>query len=302
MPYSRSVLRGQSDNGVVPLPPVTAASATASVAAESVAVDGVGGWRRRPCRVPILLYHRVTPRPSGQPHSLAASRFRAHLALLRALRFRSVLPAALADGVRRRVPLPARMVAITLDDGYLDTLTVALPLLQEFGFSATCYLVADRVGRTSDWTDPTPLMGWGEVREWLAAGMAVGSHTLSHRDLTRLAPVALRAEVADSKARIEDRLGIAVGSFAYPFNRCGQRELEAVARAGYTAGCAGPELSDSLFALARLTVRDSLTWLSFLLVPAYPELRHLYLAATGRDQVRRRATALETFPGEQPDR
>ena len=110
------------------------------------------------------------------------------------------------------------------------------------------------------------------------------------------------AEVADSKARIEDRLGIAVGSFAYPFNRCGQRELEAVARAGYTAGCAGPELSDSLFALARLTVRDSLTWLSFLLVPAYPELRHLYLAATGRDRVRRRATALETFPGEKPHR
>ncbi|PYM54183.1 MAG: hypothetical protein DMD79_25045 [Candidatus Rokuibacteriota bacterium] len=134
-------------------------------------------------------------------------------------------------------------------------------------------------------------MGWGEVREWLAAGMAVGSHTLSHRDLTRLAPAALRAEVADSKARIEDRLGIAVGSFAYPFNRCGQRELEAVARAGYTAGCAGPEL-----------FRDSLTWLSFLLVPAYPELRHLYLAVTGRDRVRRRATALETFPGEKPHR
>ena len=176
MPHSRSVLRGQSDDGVVPLPPITAppmtaASATASVGVESVALDGVGGWRRRPCRVPILLYHRLTLGSRAHPHTLAAARFRAHLALLRRLGFRSALPAALADAVRRRVSLPARMVAITLDDGYLDTVTVALPLLQEFGFSATCYLVADRVGRTSDWTDPTPLMGWGEVREWLAAGM-----------------------------------------------------------------------------------------------------------------------------------
>ena len=116
---------------------------------------------------------------------------------------------------------------------------------------------------------------------------------MSDGSTSRLPSSTLQAEVADSKARIEDRLGIAVRSFAYPFNRYGPRELEAVERVGYTAACAGPELSDSLFALARLTVRASLSWLRLQLVPAYPELRHLYLAVTGRDQVRHRPTAIE---------
>src|SRR5262249_19308488 len=292
-------LDGETDDGVVPLPPLSGVS----VAVETPVRDGAAGWHRRPCRVPILMYHRLTLGPGGHPRSLIAERFRAQLAMLRELRFRSVRPGEIAQAVRCGMSLPSRRVAITLDDGYLDTLTIGLPLLRQFGFTATCYLVADRVGRTSDWTIPAPLMGWGEVREWLAAGMAVGSHSLSHRDLRALPPSELRAEVGDSKARIEDRLGIPVESFAYPFNRFGRRELDAVELAGYRDGCAGVDLSDSLFALTRVSADyGSLGWFRILLVPVYPELRRVYLMVTARDRVRWWSAGQDDSSARRPDR
>jgi peptidoglycan/xylan/chitin deacetylase (PgdA/CDA1 family) len=232
---------------------------------------------RRRTRVPILMYHRLTVRPEPHPFSLVAARFRRQLAVLRALGYRSVSPTDIARATVGELRLARRSIAITFDDGYLDTLTVALPLLREFGFTAVCYVVLERVGRSSDWTAPAPLMDWADLRRWLAEGMAIGSHSRSHRDLTLLSAAELREEVEGSRAGLEDRLGVAVPSFAYPFNRCGARELDAVRTAGYAAGCAGPELRRSVFGLTRVAgACDSLGWFLLQLLPSYPELRHLY--------------------------
>jgi CelD/BcsL family acetyltransferase involved in cellulose biosynthesis/peptidoglycan/xylan/chitin deacetylase (PgdA/CDA1 family) len=235
-------------------------------------------WRQHTGHVPILMYHRLTARTGTHPSSLMLERFRTQLSLLRALGYRSVSPLDLARAARGEQPLPPRAVIITLDDGYLDTFVAALPLLLEFGFTATCYLVAERVGGMSDWTAPARLMGWDDAREWLAAGMAIGSHTLTHANLTLLPPAKLWMEVAGSKARLEDRLGVPVESLAYPFNIVGPREMGVVEMAGYGAACAGPELYDSVFALTRLNMAsNSISWFLFKVMPVYPELRHLFL-------------------------
>src|SRR5581483_10477744 len=91
--------------------------------------------------------------------------------------------------------------------------------------------------------------------------------------LTLLSAAELREEVEGSRAGLEDRLGVAVPSFGYPFNRCGAPDLDAVR----TAGCAGPELRRSVFGLTRVAgACDSLGWFLLQLLPSYPELRHLY--------------------------
>jgi peptidoglycan/xylan/chitin deacetylase (PgdA/CDA1 family) len=223
------------------------------------------------------MYHRLTARPDDHPYSLVSDRFHRQLRLLSALGYRSVSPVDIARAVRSGTSLPRRSVAITFDDGYRDTLTLALPILQEFGFTAACYVVADRVGGVSDWTDPAPLMNWSEIGEWLGAGMEIGSHSVTHRDLTEVSAADLRFEVASSQARLEDRLGRSVPTFAYPFNRFGRRELDVVAAAGYEAACGGSDIHDSLFALTRVRADgDSLAWFLTRLMPLYPEFRHLY--------------------------
>jgi peptidoglycan/xylan/chitin deacetylase (PgdA/CDA1 family) len=273
MASSRSLLR-PTDGGVDPL-----CAPELSVAEHSDNHREVAAWRGRACRTPILMYHRLMSRTGAHPYSLMVERFRTQLSLLRRFGYRSVSPIDVANATLGGPPVPARSVVITLDDGYLDTFIAALPILLEFGFSATCYLVADRVGGSSDWTLPARLMGWAEAREWLAAGMSIGSHALTHHNLTLLPPDALWSEVSLSKTRLEQKLGVAVDSLAYPFNHVGPREMRAVELAGYRAACAGPELHNSVFALTRLNIAsDSLVWFLSKIVPLYPEARHLFLS------------------------
>lgn len=228
-------------------------------------------------RVPVLMYHALTPRTGSHPCSLAVARFRGQLALLRALGYSSVSPEAVAEAGRGGRRLPARAVAITFDDGYVDTLTVARPLLWELGFTATCYFVAGALGGVSYWTDPAPLMDWDGVRAWHAAGMRVGSHSLTHRDLTTLTDAEVRDEVIGSKRRLEERLGSPVRSFAYPFNRLDRRAVQAVREAGYDTACGGPDGADPVWALPRVdAAHDSWGWFLFQLLPGFLTVRRLH--------------------------
>jgi peptidoglycan/xylan/chitin deacetylase (PgdA/CDA1 family) len=232
---------------------------------------------------PVLMYHRLTTRTGEHPCSLAAGRFRGQLALLRRLGYRSVSPVAMARWLARGEASPRRVVAITFDDGYLDTLTVALPLLQTFGFTATCYAVSGAVGGRSGWTEPAPLMDWPAMRAWVAAGMAIGSHSETHPDLRGLDPRRLERELAGSRARLEDGLGVPIESFAYPYNRLDAAAVRAVAAAGYAAGAAGVEIWRSPHALCRTdAAHDSPWWFRVQLRPAHVALHAGYRTVVPR--------------------
>jgi peptidoglycan/xylan/chitin deacetylase (PgdA/CDA1 family) len=106
---------------------------------------------------------------------------------------------------------------------------------------------------------PEPLMDAGQVREWLAAGHQIGSHTLTHPWLTRLSPAAAREEIFASKKRLEDAFGVPVGHFCYPYGDWNPAVRDLVAEAGYRAACTTePGLNTSgtdAFALRRFTAR-----------------------------------------------
>src|SRR5262249_19174800 len=102
-------------------------------------------------------------------------------------------------------------VALTFDDGYTDTLITAAPLLKRYGFTATCYVVSSAVGTHNHWDadllgEKKPLMSREQLDEWLAAGMEVGSHSLSHRRLHELPPDVARQEIAESRIALRNML------------------------------------------------------------------------------------------------
>lgn len=61
-----------------------------------------------------------------------------------------------------------------------------------------------------------PMMTWADAKALVSAGFAIGSHTTRHPILAREAPSVVERELTESKARLEQELGIAVESFAYP--------------------------------------------------------------------------------------
>lgn len=189
--------------------------------------------------VPILTYHNIGDAPEGATHRglyLGLAKFRSHLRSLARRGYRGV---SMAEGLPYlRGEKQGRVAIITFDDGYVDNLELAMPALQAHGFSATCYLVAEHIGDHNAWDADElrvrkPLMDMSRVRDWLAGGMHVGSHTLTHPHLPRLERAQKRHEIVHSRALLEDRLGIAVEHFCFPYGDHDDECLEHVAEARY---------------------------------------------------------------------
>jgi peptidoglycan/xylan/chitin deacetylase (PgdA/CDA1 family) len=114
--------------------------------------------------------------------------------------------------VAGRVPdeIGGLFYALTFDDGHASNYTQAFPVLAELGLRATFFVVPTRV-------DTPGHVTWAQLREMTAAGMEIGSHSLTHPFLDDLDRAGLRREFGESKAIIEDRLGTAVRSASLPF-------------------------------------------------------------------------------------
>jgi len=117
-------------------------------------------------------------------------------------------------------------VAVTFDDGFENFLEHALPVLEEFRVPATVFVVSGYCGKQNDWpTQPAgiprmKLMDWGTLREIAGRGVSLGAHTVSHPKLPDLAAGECARELRDSRTEIENRIGQAVCSFAYPYGAC----------------------------------------------------------------------------------
>jgi len=183
----------------------------------------------------ILTYHKFGPRPRRarlRGLYLGGRLLDRQLSELRAAGFAPVrVDQALEEA-------PGRRVGLTIDDGFRSVREIALPILLRHGATATLYLVADRLGQSNDWEVAqgelqAPLMTESEVREWLAAGQAIGAHSLSHPWLTRIPVAQAREEIGASRRRLEDRFGVPVTDFCYPYGDWNSVVRGLVEEAGY---------------------------------------------------------------------
>ena len=152
-------------------------------------------------------------------------------------------------------------VALTFDDGYDDFLRYALPVLQRYGFSATSFVIAGRLGGVNSWDargPRKPLMTAAQVRAAMAAGIEIGSHGLRHVTLNYAADPALIREQRLSRQILQDVTGSAIGGFCYPYGHLNGRVVDGVHDAGYDYACAiwGSELTGQ-YAVPRMYVGDA---------------------------------------------
>src|SRR5262249_34333805 len=194
----------------------------------------------------ILMYHWVDWRAGDRLRTwgLTPDRFEAQMDALAEGGYRVLRLDEILDIVRGTLPVPAKAVALTFDDGYRSLLKFVIPVLQRHRFPATFFLVSVRVGGANAWDagygdTPRDLLDWREAASLAAAGFEIGSHGRSHRILTSLSPAEREAEIRGSKVRIEDELGISVRFFSYPHGAQDERCRSLVASAGYAAACAG---------------------------------------------------------------
>ena len=214
--------------------------------------------------LPILTYHRLLPGEAtrnADPKRIAVSarQFRTQLKWLKRLGYRSFPLDRYPDLLRSQKALPKNSVAITFDDGYEDVLKIGLPLLREFGFTATVFAVSAELGGTNRWDDGTAkLLSVDQYKILLRAGITVGAHTRQHVHLPKLFDPQAREELALCKTELEAALGIPVPLLAYPYGETNDRIDTLAKEAGYTAAFATDQApvqhADNLYRLRRAVV------------------------------------------------
>lgn len=170
--------------------------------------------------LPVLTYHSIDDLSS--PISTTPERFQGQMDRLAQTGWTGVtLDVALAGLSAGQ--WPARSFLLTFDDGYRNILEHAAPVIARYRIPAIVFLITTRVGTTTrwpgqpGWVPDAPLLDWQQLRELAAAGWTLGAHTQTHPRLPAISPADAEREIVTSKKEIEDRCGVRVETFAYPY-------------------------------------------------------------------------------------
>jgi peptidoglycan/xylan/chitin deacetylase (PgdA/CDA1 family) len=230
----------------------------------SSAIEGTAK-RRVLSKMPlVLMYHSIAPYDEDPYEvTMTPQRFEAQMRWLTARRLRGVSMGELLCAARQG---RARgLVGLTFDDGYQDFDEHAIPILRRFGFTATAFVLAGRLGGENEWSRPgpsKPLLSADEVRHVAQLGIEIGSHGLKHIRLPETDESALIAEIEQSRAILGDLVGQQISGFCYPYGELDARVVQAVRTAGYDYACAvRRSAAIGRYAIPRTYVHDrDTTW------------------------------------------
>ncbi len=211
-----------------------ASSSVPAAAADSQMKPGVAYVKRDPSvpysvpeGVSVLMYHMI-----GDIQNNAAVMTEANLRLqmnyLRDHGYHPITMQELYDYITKGAPLPEKPVCITFDDGYLDSYTIVYPLMKEYGFPWTLFLITDDVGK------PYNRMTWDQLKEMADSHtVTIANHTLSHPKLHNLATAKEKEkEIVEANEALKYHLGIDNAWLAYPYGDYDDQVVEICKKAG----------------------------------------------------------------------
>ena len=207
----------------------------------------------------ILCYHAVSQRSA--PEVVSVDSLRRQFEML-SLKYNVITVDQMVAEIRQGKSNEPLRIAITFDDGYKGVIQHGLPALREHGLLATAYILPGLWGTTAKWPSSSPaserrLWDREDAIEWKRSGMGIGSHGMTHKDLSEASASAVDEEVAGSKLALEEVLGPVAG-FCYPWGRSSPLAQQRVEAAGYRYGLAGgysrQHVASDLLALGRITV------------------------------------------------
>jgi peptidoglycan/xylan/chitin deacetylase (PgdA/CDA1 family) len=206
--------------------PASAATSPAATPAPIPAVD-------RSAKVMVLCYHRFEDSPQDAL-AIAPAEFRTQMKQLKDSGIEVISMKDFLAWRRGEKSIPPKSAVITIDDGYVSGYSVAWPILKEFGYPFTMFIYTNYVGVGGK------SITWAMLEQMRDAGVDIESHTVSHHDL-RHAPKGqdygtwLHNEIYTSKDMLEQKLGIKIVAFAFPYGTHNEIVRKTALDAGYQA-------------------------------------------------------------------
>jgi len=204
--------------------------------------------------VPILLYHQIGYSAiKDNPYYVSPEQFEQQMFLLYVWGYRTITVQQLAIAILNGAELPVKPIVLTFDDGNDNAYTRALPVMQKYNFIGTAYIVYNYVGATN-------YMNKAQIRELYEADWEIGSHSISHIDLTKRLD-RQEDEIIESKRKLQLLLDVPINTFAYPFGTYDNLSLYYMDFSGYLAAVGlGPDMHQgpgNIFYLYRRDIKGS---------------------------------------------
>lgn len=178
--------------------------------------------------IPVLCYHDVNP-TTGNELLLHPNKFRKQMQYLKDHGYTPLSMDQLYSFLKEDGALPEKPVVLTFDDGYVGNYTYAFPVLKEFGFNATIFIISDCI-------DLGPYMTSEQIKEMTSYGIDIESHTTNHCDLSKMDLKAQTDNLKSSKEKLEHLINKPVDYLAYPYGKYNMYTRKAAAAAGYKMG------------------------------------------------------------------
>lgn len=176
--------------------------------------------------IPVLMYHHVLPYANSE-YAVSIDQFRRQMQWLSDEDYQTISVNDMVMAIRQGKLLPKKSIILSFDDGFMDVYENAYPILTEFGYTATMYLIEDVINEH-------PYVSDQVIEELINAGWEMGHHSKSHAYLSSLRN--LDEEVCGSRRRLIERFNQPFDSFAYPFAAKDEKSIQAVKDCGYTSG------------------------------------------------------------------
>lgn len=211
---------------------------------------------------PILLYHHVTDASDKleSRYNVSPVKFEEQMKWLHDNGYQTITVTALADLMRSGGEIPQRPVVITFDDGNLDVFDYAFPIMKKYGLVGTFYIVENYI-------DSDEMISTDQVKQLIQNGWEIGLHSRTHAHLTAEG-VDLADEIRLAKLDMEEKLGVAINSFAYPFGEINEEVIRLTINYGFTSavglGSAASHSMNSIYYLDRIEIQNEYSMEKFI--------------------------------------
>ncbi len=217
---------------------------------QQMAVKGIGKSKN----IPILMYHSIDYE-KGNELRIPKDKFREQMKYLKDNGYTPLSLDELYSHMVNGTAVPEKPIVITLDDGYSDNYTNAYPVLREFGFKATVFIITNTVEGGGSYLNAE------QIKEMDKNGIDIESHTVSHPRLNELSYDKQMSEMKESKEYLEKLLNKDINYIAYPYGNFNENTLKAVEEIGYKmavstkSGLAAK--SDGIYKLHRIYISNN---------------------------------------------
>lgn len=184
-------------------------------------------------RVPVLYYHHIQPeavaKQLGQT-SLTVDNgiFDQQMAYLIANGYTPIWANELVNALITHTPIPGKPIVISMDDGYADNYTFALPILEKYHIKVNLMLSSGLVGSNPD------MLTWSMVSAMNSSGLYYfTNHTWSHWPISRGPQSKINYEIDTAQAEIEQHTGQTVNIFTYPYGSFNANAISTLQKKGY---------------------------------------------------------------------